>query len=146
MYKVSTICPYCGCGLYLHIDRGSITGVSPHRHHPVNKGSLCVKGWNCFEFIQHPERLKYPLVKEDGKFRRASWKEAIGIVAKRLAEIKNAHGPDSIGVLSSAKCTNEENYLMMKFARAVVGTNNIDHCARLCHSSREISSQALRPI
>lgn len=137
MYKVSTICPYCGCGcgLYLHIDRGNIIGVSPHRHHPVNKGSLCVKGWNCFEFIQHPERLKYPLVKEDGKFRRASWKEAIGIVAKRLAEIKNAHGADSIGVLSSAKCTNEENYLMMKFARAAVGTNNIDHCARLCHSS-----------
>ncbi|MBI5025509.1 MAG: formate dehydrogenase subunit alpha [Nitrospirae bacterium] len=137
MDKVPTICPYCGCGcgLYLHVEEGTITGVSPIRHHPVNKGTLCVKGWNSFEFIQHPERLKSPLIKESGVFRKASWDEAIGLIVRRLKDIKKSHGPDSIGVMSSAKCTNEENFLMMKFARAVIGTNNIDHCARLCHSS-----------
>ncbi len=137
MDKVPTICPYCGCGcgLYLHVDNNDIAGVSPVRNHPVNKGSLCVKGWNCFEFIQHPDRLKYPLIKKGGSFRQASWDEALRIIAARFIEIKMSSGPDSIGILSSAKSTNEENYLMMKFARAVIGTNNIDHCARLCHSS-----------
>ncbi len=137
MLRVPTLCPYCGCGcgLYLHVEDGNIAGVSPVRHHPVNKGSLCVKGWNSFEFIQHPERLKYPLVKENGVFKKTSWDEAISLVAKRLSDIRKSSGPDSIGIMSSAKCTNEENFLMMKFARAVIGTNNIDHCARLCHSS-----------
>ena len=162
MEKVPTICPYCGCGcgLYLHVDKGIICGVSPSRNHPVSKGSLCVKGWNCYEFIQHPDRLTKPLIriapkKRQGSgvrgqglknnsslvthnsslFREASWDEALSYIAKKLTKIKNTSGSDSIGVLSSAKCTNEENYLMMKFARAVLGTNNIDHCARLCHSS-----------
>ncbi len=137
MNKVPTICPYCGCGcgLYLHVENSNIIGVSPVRNHPVNKGSLCVKSWNCFEFIQHTDRLKYPLIKENGSFRQASWDEALRLVASRFLNIKKASGPDSIGILSSAKSTNEENYLMMKFARAVIGTNNIDHCARLCHSS-----------
>lgn len=133
MEKVATICPYCGCGcgLYLHVEENSIVGVSPMKHHPVNKGSLCVKGWNCFEFVQHPERLRYPLVKENGAFRKTSWDEAISLVAGRFSEIKEKYGPDSIALLSSAKCTNEENFALMKFARAVIGTNNIDHCARL---------------
>ena len=133
MEKVATICPYCGCGcgLYLHVEENSIAGVSPMKHHPVNKGSLCVKGWNCFEFIQHPERLRYPLVKENGVFRKTPWDEAINLIAGRLAGIKEKYGPDSIALLSSAKCTNEENFVLMKFARAVIGTNNIDHCARL---------------
>ena len=137
MEKIPTICPYCGCGcgLYLHIDRGTITGVSPIRNHPVNRGSLCVKGWNCYEFVQHPDRLKYPLIRKNGVFKKASWDEALGHIAARFTRMKNTSTPDSIGVLSSAKCTNEENYLMMKFARAVIGTNNVDHCARLCHSS-----------
>ncbi len=137
MNKIQTICPYCGCGcgLYLHVERGSIVGASPVRSHPVNKGSLCVKGWNCFEFIQHPDRLKYPLIKEGGSFRRASWAEALKLIAARFSKIRKSSGPDSIAIMSSAKCTNEENYLMMKFARAVIGTNNVDHCARLCHSS-----------
>lgn len=136
MNKVLTVCPYCGCGcgLYLHVEGGKIVGVSPSRSHPVNKGSLCVKGWNAHEFVAHPDRLKYPLIKQNKGFRRASWDEALDFVATRLSEIKGRYGPDSIGIISSAKCTNEENYLMMKFARAVVGTNNIDHCARLCHS------------
>lgn len=135
--KVPTICPYCGCGcgLYLHVDKGAIVGASPARNHPVNKGSLCVKGWSCFEFIQHPERLRYPLIKESGSFRQASWNEALKLIAAKLSLIKKESGPDAIGILSSAKSTNEDNYIMMKFARAVIGTNNIDNCARLCHSS-----------
>ena len=137
MEKILTICPYCGCGcgLYVHVEKGVITGVSPSRNHPVSKGSLCVKGWNCFEFVQHPDRLKYPLIKVNGSFQRASWDEALGLVAENLLRVKENHGPDAIGILSSAKCTNEENFIMMKFARGVIGTNNIDHCARLCHSS-----------
>ncbi len=137
MNKIMTVCPYCGCGcgLYLHVKNGRITGTSPSRAHPVNRGSLCVKGWNAHEFATHPDRLKYPLIREGKDLRRATWDEALNLVAARLGEIRTKHGPDSIGILSSAKCTNEENYLMMKFARAVLGTNNIDHCARLCHSS-----------
>ncbi len=133
MEKKLTICPYCGCGcgLYLHVEDGNIVGASPSRYHPVNKGGLCVKGWNSFEFVQHPDRLKYPLIKRDGIFHRASWEDALDFIALRLNDIREEHGPDSLGVLSSAKCTNEENFLLMKFARAVLGTNNIDHCARL---------------
>ncbi len=138
MEKISTTCPWCGCGcgLYLHVENNLITGVSPSRNHPVNHGTLCVKGWNCHEFVHHPDRLTTPLIK-DGKaaFRRATWEEALGATATRLAGIKKQYGPDAIGVLGSAKCTNEENFVLMKFARAVIGTNNIDHCARLCHSS-----------
>ncbi|HET6364814.1 MAG: formate dehydrogenase subunit alpha [Nitrospirota bacterium] len=138
MEKVSTTCPWCGCGcgLYLHVENNLITGVSPNRIHPVNHGTLCVKGWNCHEFVRHPDRLTTPLIK-DGitAYRRASWEEALGVTAARLAEIKKQHGPDAIGILGSAKCTNEDNFVLMKFARAVIGTNNVDHCARLCHSS-----------
>ncbi len=137
MDKILTVCPYCGCGcgLYLHVDRGRLVGVSPSKSHPVNRGSLCVKGWNAHEFVIHPDRLLSPMIKDKGEFRECTWDIALDYVAHRLMEIRDRHGPDSIGILSSAKCTNEENYLMMKFARAVVGTNNIDHCARLCHSS-----------
>ncbi len=137
MNKISTTCPWCGCGcgLYLHVENNIITGVSPNRNHPVNHGALCVKGWNCHEFVQHPDRLTTPLIKDGTAFRRASWEEALGTTAARLAEIKKLHGPDAIGVLGSAKCTNEDNFVLMKFARAALGTNNVDHCARLCHSS-----------
>jgi len=137
MNKISTTCPWCGCGcgLYLHVDDNTITGVSPSRNHPVNHGTLCVKGWNCHEFVQHPDRLTTPLVKEGTAFRRATWDEALRKTAAKLTEIKDTYGPDAIGILGSAKCTNEDNFVLMKFARAVIGTNNIDHCARLCHSS-----------
>jgi formate dehydrogenase alpha subunit len=137
MEKISTTCPWCGCGcgLYLHVENNLITGVSPSRNHPVNHGTLCVKGWNCHEFVHHPDRLTVPLVKDGAAFRRASWEEALGRTAARLSEIKQQYGPDAIGILGSAKCTNEDNFVLMKFARAVIGTNNIDHCARLCHSS-----------
>jgi predicted molibdopterin-dependent oxidoreductase YjgC len=144
--EVKTICPYCGvgCSIYLGIRGNEIVSVRGDRESPVNKGGLCIKGRFGFDFVNHPDRLTKPLIrKEDIKvngnfkdiFREATWDEAIGLVAKRLTGIKAQHGSDSLGVLSSAKFTNEENYLVQKFARAVIGTNNVDHCARLCHAS-----------
>ena len=105
-----------------------VTGVEESA---PNYGSLCVKGRFGFDFIHSPERLTTPLIKENGKFRAAAWDEALDLVANRLGRIKETHGPDSIGVLTSARVTNEENYIAKKFARAVLKTNNIDHCARL---------------
>ena len=99
--------------------------------HPVNQGKLCIKGWNLHEHVISDKRLTSPMVKKDGKLQEASWDEAIQTTADRLQAIIKNHGPDSVGVLVSAKITNEENYLAQKFARAVVGTNNVDHCARL---------------
>jgi len=133
-YKnVQTICPYCGCGcgLNLEVIDNEISGVLPVNNHPVNQGSLCIKGWNAHTFVQHEDRLKSPLIREKDDFREASWDEALKLVAKKLGAIQKKHGSDSIGVLTSAKCTNEENYILQKFARAVIGTNNVDHCARL---------------
>jgi len=135
--RVLTTCVYCGvgCQLYLKVRDGKVVGVVPERIHGVNQGKLCIKGWTMHEFIHHPERLRKPLIKREGKFVEVGWDEALTYVAKRLNEIRKKNGSDSIGFLSSAKCTNEENYLMQKLARAVIGTNNIDHCARLCHAS-----------
>ncbi len=138
MKRVLTTCPYCGtgCAFYLTVDdRGRIAGVVPSTENPVNKGQLCIKGWNSFQFVQHPDRLTHPLVRRNGSFERISWAEAIRLVVKNLRAAQAVHGTDSIAFFSSAKTTNEENYLMMKLARAVFKTNNIDHCARLCHSS-----------
>lgn len=130
---VVTTCPYCavGCGMVLEVLQGRIVRTLPSKTSPTNKGRLCIKGWNVHEFVQHPDRLKTPLIRENGRFRQASWDEALGYAAGELRRIRDAHGPDSIGFLTSARCTNEENYLLQKFARAVIGTNNVDHCARL---------------
>lgn len=135
--KTLTTCIYCGCGcqFYLDVEDNKIKGVVPSQNHPVSKSGLCVKGWNAGEFVNHPDRLTNPLIKENGTFRKASWDEALNLVVKKLAETKEKNGSDALAFFSSAKCTNEENYLMMKLARAVFGTNNIDHCARLCHAS-----------
>jgi formate dehydrogenase alpha subunit len=135
--KVLTTCPYCGvgCGFYLDVRDGQIIGVIPSRANSVSKGYLCVKGWHAHEPIQHPDRLKKPLIKKNGTFKEASWENALDYVADRLKSIKERYGPDSLAVCASARCTNEENFLMMKFARAVLGTNNVDHCARTCHSA-----------
>lgn len=132
MKKVTTTCPYCGtgCTFDLNVKDGKVVGVTS-TDGDVNGRALCVKGRFGYGFIHHPDRLKTPLIKKDGKFVEASWPEAIKLVAKKLGAVKEKHGPDAIGVLSSARCTNEENYLMNKLARAVIGTNNIDHCARL---------------
>ncbi len=131
--KVRTTCSYCGvgCQLYLHVKGNRVVKVSGVEEAVPNYGSLCVKGRFGFDFIHSPDRLKTPLIKENGTFREASWDEALDLVAGKLADIKAAHGADSIGMLTSARITNEENYIAQKFARAVLQTNNVDHCARL---------------
>ena len=133
MKRTRTICPFCGCGcnFYLVSEGDRVVGIEPSPANPVNKGMLCVKGWNAYEFIHSPERLTTPLVRKQGKLTETSWDEALKIVSERLMDIKNRHGSRSLAFLSSAKVTNEENYLFMKMARAVFGTNNVDHCARL---------------
>jgi len=132
-HSVQTTCPYCGvgCNLELQVVDGRLTGVLPAKGHPAGLGKLCIKGWNAHSFVHHPERLTQPLVKRMGQFRQVSWDEALARVSSRLMSIRGKHGPDSIGVLTSAKCTNEENYVLQKFARVVLGANNVDHCARL---------------
>lgn len=133
-YKnVLTVCPYCGagCGLYIQVLDGKIVGVLPAKEHPVSRGKLCIKGWNATAFVNHPDRLKKPLIREGDRFREASWDEALGLVADKLLQIRDTYGPQAIGFLCSAKCTNEENYLLQKLARSFFKTNNIDHCARL---------------
>jgi len=131
--NVLTTCVYCGagCGLYVQVLDGEIVGVLPVKEHPISRGQLCIKGWNATAFVHHPDRLKTPLIREGNGFREATWDEALDLVAERLASIRDEFGPDAIGFLASAKCTNEENYLLQKFARAVIKTNNVDHCARL---------------
>jgi len=135
--KVRTVCPFCGCGcsMYLHVRDNQILGVSAAEDDSVNGILLCVKGRYGFDFVNHKERLTRPLIRKNGTLEEASWEEALNLIAERLQQIKRDHGSDSVAFLSSAKSTNEENYLLQKFARAVVGTNNIDHCARLCHAS-----------
>ena len=133
MQKVRTTCTYCGvgCQLYLHTRENRVVKVTGVEEAAPNYGSLCVKGRFGFDFINSSDRLKTPLIKENGSLREASWDEALKLVAARLAGIQARHGADSIGVLTSARITNEENYIAQKFARAVLKTNNIDHCARL---------------
>ncbi|HDP26161.1 MAG TPA: formate dehydrogenase subunit alpha [Deltaproteobacteria bacterium] len=132
---IKTICPYCGtgCGIILQVKGGRAVTTLADRSHPVSRGGLCIKGWTAHEFIHHPDRLTKPLLKKNGKFKELSWDEAIGLAADRLKETVKAHGPDAVASLSSARCTNEENYLFQKLIRAGLGTNNVDHCARLCH-------------
>ena len=130
---VPSVCSYCGtgCGVLFEVIDGQLVGTLPMKTHPVNQGKLCIKGWNLHEHINSYLRLKQPLVKTFGRFIKTGWDEAIALTADRFRDIIQRHGPDSIGVLVSAKITNEENYLAQKFARAVLGTNNVDHCARL---------------
>jgi predicted molibdopterin-dependent oxidoreductase YjgC len=129
---ISSLCPYCGvgCGLYLMVQDGVVRGLEYQNVHPVNQGSLCPKGNACLELIYHNERLLYPLKRVNDHFEQTSWDEALSLVAVNLAQIQSKYGPDRIGFLASAKCSNEENYLLQKLAR-LFGTNNIDHCARL---------------
>jgi len=130
--EVRTTCPYCGtgCGIYLGVRGNRITSARGDPENPVNRGRLCVKGRFGHEFVNHPERLTSPLIKKDDRFVEATWDEALDLIAREFAGYKG----DQFAVLSSAKVTNEENYLVQKFARAVMGTNHVDHCARLCHA------------
>ncbi len=134
MKKVLTTCGYCGCGcnFYLSTDESGITGVHPSLNHPVSKGMLCSKGWQGHGFVRHPDRLTQPLLRqEDGTFAPVSWDEAYASIVRGLRNSIQQHGPSSFAMLSSARCTNEENYLATKLTRAVLGSPNIDHCARL---------------
>jgi len=130
---VRTTCPYCGCGceFLLETINGRIFQTIPSKSNPMNAGKLCIKGWNAHEFVHSPKRLTKPLLRKNGILEEASWDEALDFAATRLREIKGTHGGDSMAFLTSAKCTNEENYLLQKFCRIGFGTNNIDHCARL---------------
>ncbi|MDX1377826.1 MAG: molybdopterin-dependent oxidoreductase [Anaerolineales bacterium] len=130
---VTTTCPYCGvgCALDLHIKDDFIFKVTSPFDSPTNQGNLCVKGRFGYDFVHSKDRLTQPLMRKDGKLAPASWNAAMGHVSERLLAIRDKYGPDSIGFLVSAKCTNEENYLMQKVARGLIGTNNVDHCARL---------------
>lgn len=136
MDKVHTTCIYCGCGcgLFLHVEDGRVMGASPSSFHPLSRGRLCIKGWMAGDFVGHPDRLRYPLIRQGERLGRASWEEALSLTSSSLWMLKKEFGPDSIGVLTSAKGTNEENYLLMKLARAALQTNNVDHVARLCHA------------
>jgi len=142
---VTTTCTYCGvgCRFDLNVKDGKIVRVSANPEAPVNGMALCVKGRYGYDFVHHQDRLTQPMVREyllgkgkrtkgdRGKWVPVEWDTALDLVADRLAAIKNESGGDAVGILSSAKCTNEENYLAQKFARQVIGTHNIDHCARL---------------
>jgi predicted molibdopterin-dependent oxidoreductase YjgC len=133
MTRTKTVCPFCGCGcvFYLVSEGDRVTGIEPSSSNPVNKGMLCIKGWNAHQFIHSPDRLTSPLVRKDGVLVESTWEEALQIIADKMTDIKSRFGPQALAFLSSAKVTNEENFLFMKLARAVFKTNNIDHCARL---------------
>lgn len=141
MKRTLTTCPYCGTGCQFYLitdDSGKVCGVEASTEHSTSRGQLCVKGWNAFDFVNHPDRLTTPLIRKNGQLEAASWQEALDLIAARLKAIAAEYGPDALMFFSSAKTTNEENYAMMKLARAVFKTNNVDHCARLCHSSTVI--------
>jgi len=139
-----TTCTFCGCGcnFYLRSEGGHLVGVSPVSGHPVSETGLCIKGWHAHEFVESPDRLTTPLLRRGGELTPVSWDEALKVVTERLVQTRRSHGADALAFFSSAKCTNEENYLMMKLARAVFGTNNVDHCARLCHASSVVGLAA----
>jgi formate dehydrogenase major subunit len=131
-----TTCPYCGTGCEMSVGTrdNQIVSVRPVLDAPVSKGHLCVKGKYAFDFVYAKDRITTPMIRQDGKCKSISWDKAISFTADRLRGILEQYGPDSVGILGSARATNEENYLAQKFARVVIGTNNVDCCARVCHA------------
>ena len=134
--KIRTVCTYCGvgCNLDVAIKNNEVLSIQAPPDAEVNHAHTCLKGRYAFKFYNHPDRLTSPLIRRNGKLEEASWDEAYDTIVQRLKEIRTRSGPDAIAGISSARCTNEENYLMQKFIRAVIGTNNIDCCARVCHA------------
>ena len=134
--KVPTTCTYCGvgCQLELQVKDDTVVGAQP-LYGEANKGLLCVKGKFGYNFINHKDRLTKPLIRKDGVLTEASWEEAISLIADKIGTIKAESGSDALAGLSSARCSNEDNYVFQKMVRAAFGTNNVDHCARLCHAS-----------
>ncbi|MGH9882572.1 MAG: 2Fe-2S iron-sulfur cluster-binding protein, partial [Pyrinomonadaceae bacterium] len=131
-----TTCPYCGTGCEMNVgtSQNQIVSIRPLLEAPVSQGHLCVKGRYAFDFVSAVDRITDPMVRNNDGWLQVTWDDAITFSAKRLQRILKDHGPDSIGILGSARGTNEENYLAQKFARAVIGTNNVDCCARVCHT------------
>ena len=131
---VPTICPYCGtgCGLNFVVKDDKIVGVEPYKRHPVNEGKVCPKGNFGYEFINREDRLTTPLIKENGEFREASWDEALDLVANKLKEVSD-DDPNKVGFYACARSPNENIYITQKLARVACGTQNVDHCARICH-------------
>ena len=131
-----TTCGYCGvgCTLDVHVAGDRVVSVSPALDGPVNRGHACVKGRFAHGFVRSSDRLTTPLLRQDGELRPVSWHKALTFVGEELGRIRSAHGPDSIAAISSARATNEENYLMQKLMRTVIGTNNVDNCSRICHA------------
>ena len=140
---IRTICTYCGvgCNLDISTNNGEILSIQAPYDAEVNQGHTCLKGRYAFKFYDHPERLNSPMIKRDGVFEKVSWDEVYDYIAGKLNGYKEEYGADSIAGISSSRCTNEENYLMQKFMRAAVGTNNIDGCARVCHSPTALGMQ-----
>ncbi len=136
MKKVKTTCTYCGtgCNFYLNVKDNKVVRVTSDYDSPVNKGNLCIKGRFGYEFIHHPDRLTTPLIRKGNKFHPVSWDEALDIVADKFKKLLIKYGPDAAGAFSSARCTNEENFLLAKWVRACFGSNNVDNCARVCHA------------
>lgn len=141
--KTRTVCTYCGVGCNLEVAThgGKVKSIQAPYEAEANQGHTCLKGRFAFSFYNHPERLRTPLIKRNGKFEPATWDEAYDFIVDKLSSIKSNYGADAIAGISSARCTNEENYLMQKFIRAVIGTNNIDSCARVCHSPTALGMQ-----
>jgi len=138
-----TICTYCGvgCNLEVSTSNGEILSIRAPYDAEVNQGHTCLKGRYAFKFYDHPERLNSPMIKRNGEFEKVSWDEVYDYIANKLTGFKEEFGPDSMAGISSSRCTNEENYLMQKFYRAVINTNNIDGCARVCHSPTALGMQ-----
>jgi formate dehydrogenase alpha subunit len=137
---VQTTCPFCGCGcsIYLQIKDNRVVSTVPGREDTVNQATLCVRGSYGCDFIHGPDRLNRPLVKVNNGLEEASWENALELVVHELGRIKEENGADSLAILGSSKCTNEENYLLQRFARCVLGTNNIDHTGSLYNSATRI--------
>lgn len=140
---VRTVCTYCGVGCNLEVAKrgNTILRITAPYDAEVNQGHTCLKGRYAFRFYNHPDRLRSPMIRRNGALEPASWKEAYDYIAEKLQHIKKMHGPEAIAGISSSRCTNEENYLMQKFIRAVVGSNNIDGCARVCHAPTAFGMQ-----
>jgi Uncharacterized anaerobic dehydrogenase len=132
MQRIATICPYCGtgCGLVLTVDNNRIISAKGDPTHPVNQGRLCLKGYYGYHHVADERRLAHPLIRKDGLV-PVNWDEALDFAAERLLEVRERYGPDAFALFSSARAMNEDNYAAQKFARAVMRTNNVDHCARL---------------
>ena len=141
--KIRTTCSYCGvgCNLEVAVKDNKVLSIDTPKDTEVNAGHTCLKGRYAFGFYNHKDRLTSPLIKKDDKFEKVTWEEAYSFIKNKLVQIKKNYGPDAIAGISSARCTNEENYVFQKMIRAVIGTNNVDCCARICHSPTALGLQ-----